>query len=85
MEAQMNAVETTGTVDEQSQLHLDTPLPIQGPANVRVIVLYPAGPEEWDEPDWLRSAAGNPVFDFLKEPEEDVYTPADGKPFNDKV
>jgi hypothetical protein len=28
-------------------------------------------------------AAKNPAFDFLKEPEEDIYTPADGKPFDD--
>jgi predicted DNA-binding antitoxin AbrB/MazE fold protein len=35
-----------------------------------------------DEMDWLRSASNNPAFDFLKEPEEDIYTLADGRPFN---
>ena len=48
---------------------------------------------EIDEMTWLRAAATNPVFDFLKDPEEDIYTLADseavatqgasGKPFND--
>ncbi len=40
-------------------------------------------PDEIDEQEWLQAAASNPVFDFLKDPEEDIYTLADGKPFND--
>jgi tetratricopeptide (TPR) repeat protein len=38
---------------------------------------------EIDEHEWLRAATSNPAFDFLKDPEEDIYTLADGKPFND--
>ena len=38
--------------------------------------------EEIGEEEWLRAAATNPVFDILKDPEEDIYTLADGKPFN---
>ena len=38
---------------------------------------------EIDESEWLRSAASNPAFDLLKDPEEDIYTLADGKPFNE--
>ena len=38
---------------------------------------------EMDEREWLKAASNNPVFDFLKDPEEDIYTLADGKPFND--
>jgi len=43
---------------------------------------------EWEdvevigEEEWLRAAGTNPVFDILKDPEEDIYTLADGKPFN---
>ncbi len=37
---------------------------------------------EIDESEWLRAAATNPAFDFLKNPEEDIYTLDDGKPFN---
>jgi len=36
------------------------------------------------EMEWLRAAAVNPAFDFLKEPEEDIYTLADGRPFCDQ-
>jgi len=34
------------------------------------------------ESDWLQAIASNPAFDFLKDPEEDIYSPTDGKPFN---
>jgi hypothetical protein len=27
-----------------------------------------------DEREWLRAAATNPAFAFLKEPEEDIYS-----------
>ena len=72
----LKAIEVGGTIDEQRRLRLDEPLPIVGPSRVRVIILIP---EEAgiDEKEWLQAAAGNPAIDFLKEPEEDVYTPAD--------
>ena len=40
--------------------------------------------EEIDEKEWLRGANANPAFDFLKEPEEDIYTAEDGRPFHDE-
>jgi hypothetical protein len=83
MEHIVKALETTGVIDEQQQLHLDTPLPIRGPSRVKVIILIA---EETDikEEEWLQAAAANPAFDFLKDPEEDIYTVADGKPFHDQ-
>ncbi len=36
-----------------------------------------------EENEWLRAAAHNPAFAFLKEPLEDIYTLSDGKPFQD--
>ena len=39
--------------------------------------------QDMDEADWLMAVASNPVFDFLKDVEEDIYTLADGQPFND--
>jgi hypothetical protein len=84
MEATMTAIEVTGTVDEHHQLQLDTILPIPGPRRVRVIVLYPLT-DEWDETEWLQAAARNPAFAFLSDPEEDIYSLADGKPFHDEV
>ncbi len=78
----MTAVEVTGTVDEHQQLRLDSALPIQGPVRVRVLVLYPIEDEALSEEEWLHAAARNPAFDYLREPEEDIYSPADGKPFD---
>lgn len=40
--------------------------------------------DEITEQEWLKAASSNPVFDFLKDPEEDIYTLSDGKPFNDR-
>lgn len=43
MQEPMTAVEMTGTIDKDSQLHLDGILPIKGPQRVRVIVLSALG------------------------------------------
>jgi len=42
-------------------------------------------PEDSDisETEWLHATAANPAFDFLKDPEEDIYTLSDGEPFHD--
>jgi hypothetical protein len=79
----LNAIETTGIVDAQHQLRLDEPLPIPGPIRVRVIVLVPEA-EEISEGAWAKAASASPAFDFLKDPAEDVYSAADGKPFHDQ-
>ncbi|MBI4703324.1 MAG: hypothetical protein HY744_19580 [Deltaproteobacteria bacterium] len=81
----MRAIETTGTVDGDRLLHLDEPLPVPGPGRVRVIVLFgdhDAG--ETSEAEWLRAAVANPAYAFLREPAEDVYSLADGRPFHDE-
>ncbi len=84
MEGPMTAIEVAGMIDEQRQLHLQEPLPISGPVGVRVIVMYPSV-EPWDETEWLRAAAINPAFEDLLNPEEDIYSLADGKPFHDQA
>ena len=98
MESTMAAIEMTGTIDKHRQLRLDDSLPVPGPMRVRVIVLYPSSGEadvadvdhastrpSEDEAEWLQAAARNPAFAVLKEPEEDIYSPTDGKPFHDEV
>jgi hypothetical protein len=82
VESTLRAIETTGTVDERRQLHLDEPLPITASGKVRIIVLI--SEEDAEDREWLRSAAANPAFGFLNEPEEDVYAPNDGRPFGDQ-
>lgn len=80
----VRAIETTGTIEGKQYLHLSHPLPHTVPQEVRVIVLFPERGEEWEKDEWLRIAASNPAFDFLKDPAEDIYTLTDGIPFNDK-
>ena len=84
MENTLTAIEVTGTIDEYRHLKLDKRLPIPGPMRVRVIVLYPVT-EEIDEKAWLRAASNNPAFDYLREPQEDIYSPTDGATFSDEV
>ena len=84
VETPLIAIETNGTIDENHQLSLDQTLPITGPKRVRVIVLYSPNDEIVDA-EWLYAASRNPAFEFLKEPEEDIYTLKDGTPFHDKV
>jgi len=94
MESTMAAIEMTGTIDKHRQLRLDDSLPVPGPMRVRVIVLYPSSGEadvadtdsaSADEAEWLQAAARNPAFAVLKEPEEDIYSPTDGKPFHNEA
>ena len=84
METSLTAIEVTGTIDEHHQLRLDEALPVTGPRRVRVIVLYPLD-ADWDEAEWLRAAVGNPAFAELAGPAEDIYSLADGKPFDDQA
>ncbi|HTE85484.1 MAG TPA: hypothetical protein VK821_12200 [Dehalococcoidia bacterium] len=81
MDAPFRAIEVTGTIDARRQLHLDEPLPLSGPSRVRVIILVAQETDE-DECEWLRAAGANPAFDFLSDPEEDIYSPSDGKPYH---
>lgn len=83
MDIAVKAIETTGTIDAEHRLFLDEPLNVPGPRRVRVIILLPED-EEIDEKEWLYAAASNPAFDFLKEPEENIYTSEDGRPFHDR-
>jgi hypothetical protein len=82
METPMTAIEMTGTVDENHRLQLDGILPFAGPKRVRVIVLSsPEMAEEWNEMEWLKASLSNSVFEYLRDPKEDIYTISDGKPF----
>ncbi|MBM4276966.1 MAG: hypothetical protein FJ130_03660 [Deltaproteobacteria bacterium] len=83
MENVEKAIEAAGTIDAERKLVLDEPLPIIGPMRVRVIILLPEDTEV-GEKEWLQAASTNPAFNFLKEPEEDIYTLEDGRPFYDQ-
>lgn len=81
MSNSMRAIELTGTIDKQGNLHLDEPVFQVGPGRVRVLLLSSEDAEA-DESEWLRAAANNPAFDFLHDPAEDIYNRDDGKAFD---
>ncbi len=69
MQAATQAIETIGTIDSPHHLVPDETLPEDS---------------DMSETEWLQAAAANPSLDFLKDPEEDIYTLSDGKPFYDE-
>jgi hypothetical protein len=79
----VNAIERTGVVDDQHQLQLDELLPLPEQSRVRVIVLAPET-EDIPAAAWAKATSASPAFDFLTDAAEDVYTTADGRPFDDK-
>ncbi|MGE3273105.1 MAG: hypothetical protein AB7P40_30520 [Chloroflexota bacterium] len=76
----MRAIETTGRIDDRRSLRLDEDLPEESVGQVRVIILFPES-DDLSEQEWLQAGASNPVFDFLNDPAEDIYTLDDGQPF----
>lgn len=79
----MKAVETTGTLKHERHLVLDEAVHGVGSTRVRVIILLPEE-DDVDAEEWLRAAASNPAFDFLRDAKEDIYTLGDGEPFRDE-
>ena len=77
----MKAIETTGRIDKEGNLHLSKPLE-EKDKKVKVIVLLPEGESE-DENLWLKALTKNPSFGFLEDPAENIYSAKDGKPFHD--
>ncbi len=83
MSSTLRAIETTGILEAEDRLQLEKPLPLKSSSRVRIIVLY-SEDDDWNEEEWLKAAAQNSAFDFLKDPSEDIYTLNDGRPFHDQ-
>jgi len=80
----MRAIEINAKTDIQGHLKLNYPLN-KSEQNVRVIILVDDNSTvDEEEQLWLNAVSLNPAFDFLKEPEENIYSMNDGEPFNDK-
>ncbi len=77
----LTAIETTGTIEQSGRIVIDEVFPVNAPTSVRVIVLFPED-EDLNENEWLRGATRNEAFDFLNDPDEDIYSLADGKPLS---
>ena len=75
------AIETTGTIEQSGRITIDETFSVNAPTSVRVIVLFPET-EDLSENEWLQAASKNEAFDFLNDPEEDIYSLTDGKPLN---
>ena len=77
----LTAIETTGTIEPSGRIVIDETFSVNTPTLVRVIVLFPES-EDLNEREWLQAAAKNEVFDFLNDPDEDIYSLSDGKPLD---
>jgi len=77
----LKAIETTGTIEQSGRIVIDETFLVNAPTSVRVIVLFPEA-EDLSESEWLQAASKNEAFDFLKAPEEDIYSLSDGKPLD---
>ena len=91
MSLQLETIQTTARIDEQGILHGIEPLAGFEVGEVQIVVIRvknDAPEEEMDlseisEAQWRRAMSRNPVFDFLKDPAEDIYTWEDGEPLPD--
>lgn len=77
----MRAIEIEAKTDMTGRLKIDYPLQDFN-RSVRVIILIDDKADD-DQANWLSAISENPAFDFLREPEEDIYTTSDGTPFHD--
>jgi hypothetical protein len=77
----LTAIETTGTIEQNGKIVIDETFSVNEPTSVRVIVLFPES-EDLNENEWLQAASKNKVFDFLNDPDEDIYSLTDGKPLD---
>ena len=73
------AFETTGILNSEDALLLNTSVPFTKNSKVKVIII----PEEITEEDeWLEAGTTNPAFSDIFENDQDLYSLDDGKPFN---
>ena len=77
----LTAIETTGRIEPNGKIVIDETFSVNAPTSVRVIVLFPES-EDLNENEWLQAASKNEAFDFLKDPDEDIYSLMDGKPLD---
>ena len=77
----LTAIETIGRIEPNGKIVIDETFSVNAPTSVRVIVLFPES-EDLNENEWLQAASKNEAFDFLKDPDEDIYSLMDGKPLD---
>ena len=76
----MKAIEINTKKNNKGQLKIDIPLKKRN-KNVRVLILFSDEEDLIDDDKiWLYSNSQNPSFNFLSEPEENIYSLNDGEP-----
>lgn len=74
----MKAIELLTSTNADGSLTIDH-TGLKGGISVRVLIL--SDEEAINEKSYLEFISRNSALDFLNEPEEDVYSSKDGKPF----
>jgi hypothetical protein len=79
----MKAIEISTKTDKYGHLKINYPLNNRD-SNVRIIILVEENNDDVNDEDlWMRTISTNPAFDFLKDTSENIYSLADGEPFDD--
>jgi len=79
----MTAIEINSETDHTGHLKIDYQLG-KSDQNVRILILMNDDSYQQEEEKlWLDSITKNPAFNFLNEPEENIYSLKDGEPLND--
>lgn len=79
----MRAIEINTKTDKYGHVKINYPLN-QRESKVRIIILVDEKIDDAEEEElWLKSISANPAFDFLQDPNENIYSLTDGEPFND--
>ena len=77
----MTAIELKSRTNRTGNLKIDFNLGIPE-IDVRILILYEDRINSEEELAWHNSISKNPAFDFLNDPDEDIYSITDGEPFN---
>ena len=74
------------TIEKDGSVRLPKKVKLSGPRRAILTILDESWPieenaDDWNEMEWLKASMSNPAFDYLRDPEEDIYTIRDCKPF----
>lgn len=80
----MNTVRYNTVINENAELHL-TLEPGMKNKPVKVFIISDDEEEDLSMQELKMLIRGNPVYDFLNDPAEDIYTINDGKPYKHDI
>lgn len=80
----MNTVLYNTVVNEEAELHLKLE-PEMKNKSVKVYIISDDDEEDLSLRELTMLLKNNPAYDFLNDPEEDIYTINDGKPYKHDI